>query len=59
MTTSVEYRSVFDLGPNDEILVELVKVNAALQTPCNQAIVPAGLCVCFVFFSYLVYVLEW
>lgn len=58
MTTSVEYRSVFDVGPNDEILVELVKVNSALQTPCNQAIVPAGLFVC-VFFSYLVYVLEW
>lgn len=55
MTTSVEYRSVFDLGPNDEILVELVKVNAALQTPCNQAIVPAGLCVCFVFFLVILY----
>lgn len=39
----VEHHSVFDLGPNDEILIELVKVNSALQTPCNQATVPAGL----------------
>lgn len=48
MTNSMEYRSVFDLGPNDDILNELVKVNSALQTPCNQATIPAGLYVCLV-----------
>lgn len=43
MTKSVEHRSVFDLGPNDEVLVGLVKVRSALQTPCNTAAAPAGL----------------
>ncbi|CAG09306.1 unnamed protein product [Tetraodon nigroviridis] len=41
MTNSVENRSVFDLGPNDQILIDLVKVNSAVQTPCNQATAPA------------------
>lgn len=40
---SVEHRSVFDLCPNDEVLIGLVKVNSALQTLCNTATVPAGL----------------
>lgn len=59
MTTSVEYRSVFELGPNDEILVELVSANSALQTPCNQATVPAGLCVCFCFGFFVILYMFW
>lgn len=43
MTKSVEQRSVFDLSPNDEVLIGLVKVNSALQTLCNTTTVPAGL----------------
>ncbi|XP_029698232.1 ankyrin repeat and zinc finger domain-containing protein 1 isoform X1 [Takifugu rubripes] len=41
MTKSVEQRSVFDLCPNDEVLIGLAKVNSALQTLCNTATVPA------------------
>lgn len=40
MTTSVEYRSVFDLCPNDKALIGLREVNSLLQTGFMQAANP-------------------
>lgn len=36
MTTSAEYRSIFDLCPNDEAFIGLREVNPVLQTACKQ-----------------------